>query len=241
VSYLLIIGRILNFVFCGILNSASMRKAEIFTILIIAISFLLGIYLYPQMPSQMASHWSASGKVDDYLPKFWALFLMPLVLAFLFLMYILIPKVDPLKENIEKFRKYFDVFFVILAALLFYLYLLTIFWNLGKRFNMAHFLIPAFALLFYYCGVLVEKAKRNWFIGIRTPWTLSSEVVWEKTHKLGGNLFKGAGIIALFGLFFGELALWLVVIPVVAAAFYAIAYSYFQYQKEEKLKKRQTK
>ena len=76
--------------------------------LIILAFFIIAIYLYPQMPDEMASHWNFRGEVDDYLPKFWGLFLMPLIALGLLLLFLLIPKIDPLKANIEKFRKYFD-------------------------------------------------------------------------------------------------------------------------------------
>jgi len=108
-----------------------MRKINIIALGIILISFLLGIYLYPSMPEQMASHWNAQGEVDDYMSKFWALFLMPLMSLGLLLLFLVIPKIDPLKQNIEKFRKYFDGFIVLMLGFLFYVYLLTIFWNLA--------------------------------------------------------------------------------------------------------------
>jgi len=88
------------------------------------------------MPDEMASHWNFKGEVDDYLPKFWGLFLMPIISLGLFLLFLLIPKIDPLKANIEKFRKYFDGFMVLMMVFLFYIYLLSIIWNLGKRFDM---------------------------------------------------------------------------------------------------------
>ena len=93
---------------------------------------------------------------------------------------------------------------------------------------MRQLMMPALGILFYYCGVLIENAKRNWFIGIRTPWTLSSDSVWEKTHKIGGKLFKIAGIIALFGIFFPNYTFLFVLIPVVSVAIYTAAYSYFE-------------
>ena len=211
-----------------------MRKINIIALGIILISFLLGIYLYPSMPEQMASHWNAQGEVDDYMSKFWALFLMPLMSLGLLLLFLVIPKIDPLKQNIEKFRKYFDGFIVLMLGFLFYVYLLTIFWNLELRFSMTQLMIPAMAALFYYCGILVENAKRNWFIGIRTPWTLSNEKVWEKTHKLGGKLFKAAAIIILFGIVLKGYALLFILVPVIFVSFYLIVYSYVEYQKEVK-------
>lgn len=156
---------------------------------------------------------------------------MPSISALLLLLFLLIPKIDPLKENIEKFRGYYDGFVVLLMLYLFYVYLLTIIWNLGKRFNMLPFLAPAFGVLFYYVGILLEKAEMNWFIGIRTPWTLSSEIVWDKTHEIGGKLFKIAGILALFGAFFQRYAIFFIVVPVILASVYTVIYSYFEYQK----------
>ena len=212
----------------------NMRKSEIVAIGIILFSFIIGIYLYPQMPEKMASHWNAKGEVDGYMPKFWGLFLMPIISLLIFLLFIAIPKIDPLKQNIEKFRKYYDGFVVLMIAYLFYIYLLTLLWNTGIRFNIVQPLVPAMSILFYYIGILVENAKRNWFIGIRTPWTLSSEKVWEKTHKIGGKLFKIAGIIAFIGIFFQDYAIFFILIPIISVAFYTITYSYFEYQKEIK-------
>ena len=209
-----------------------MKKNKIIILGIISLSFIIAIYVYPQMPEKMASHWNTQGEVDNYMSKFWSLFLMPIISIGLFLLFILIPKIDPLKENIEKFRKYFDGFIVLIMIFLFYVYLLTIFWNIGIRFNMTQFMMPALGILFYYCGILVENAKRNWFIGIRTPWTLSNEKVWDKTHKIGGKLFKVTGIIAFLGIFLPKYAIFFVIIPVISVAVYTIIYSYFEHQKE---------
>lgn len=139
---------------------------------------------------------------------------------------------DPLKMNIEQFRKYYDGFVVLVIAFLFYIYILTILWNTGIRFSMIQFLAPAFGILFYFTGILTENAKRNWFIGIRTPWTMSNEKVWEKTHKVGGRLFKIAGIISLLGIFFHDYAFIFIIAPVILVAAYTILYSYNEYQKE---------
>ena len=145
-----------------------------------------------------------------------------------------IPRIDPYKSNIEKFRKYYDNFVLLIIVFLFYIYLLTIFWNMSYRFNVITLLSPAFAILLYYSGVLIENAKMNYFIGIRTPWTLSSEKVWDKTHKIGGKLFKIAGIIAIAGILFQSYAIFFILVPVLLAAIYSVVFSYIEYQKEIK-------
>ena len=157
---------------------------------------------------------------------------MPFISVGLSLLLVLILKIDPMKANIERFKKYYYGFVILVLLFLFYLYLLTIFWNIGIRFNMIQLLAPAFGILFYSCGVLIEKAKRNWFIGIRTPWTLSSENVWDKTHRIGGKLFKAAGIITFLGIFFQSYAIFFMLGPIILVAFFTIIYSYLQYQKK---------
>jgi len=209
-----------------------MRKSDAISLGVILLSFIIGVYLYPQMPEEMASHWNAQGEVNGYLPKFWGLFLVPLISVGLFLLFVSIPKIDPLKHNIEEFRKYYDGFVVLIILFLFYVHILTILWNMGAKFNIVQLLAPAFAILYYYCGILIENAKRNWFIGIRTPWTLSSERVWEKTHKIGGKLFKASGVVAFIGAFFQEYALFFILVPVILVAAYTIVYSYAEYRKE---------
>ena len=213
--------------------ASKMKKTMAAAMAVIALSFIIAAWLYPLMPEPMASHWGPSGEVDGYIPRAWGLSIMPVVSAVMFLLFLAIPYIDPLKKNIKKFRVYYDWFVLIMILFLFYIYMLTIFWNLGYRFNMTRMVIPALGVLFIYLGVLTGKAKRNWFIGIRTPWTLSSNRVWEKTHALGRKTFIGAGIIALLGLFFQKYAIWLVLVPVIIAVFYPIIYSYFEYQKEK--------
>ena len=212
-------------------------KSEIAIIGIILIFFVVAGYFYPQMPERMASHWNASGQADVYTSKFWGLFLMPFISIGLSLLLVLIPRIDPLKANIEKFKKYYYNFVILMVLFFFYVYLLTIFWNLGIRFNMTQLLSPAIGVLFYFCGILVEKAKRNYFIGIRTPWTLSNENVWNKTHLIGGKLFKASGVIAVLGAFFPDYAILFMLIPVILLTFFTIIYSYWEYQRETRLQR----
>jgi uncharacterized membrane protein len=94
------------------------------SLLVVAISYLLAVWAYPQMPPQMASHWNLVNQVDSYLPKFWGVFMMPLLMSFLYILFLIIPKIDPKRANIAKFRKYFDTF-IFLLMVFFTLYLQT--------------------------------------------------------------------------------------------------------------------
>lgn len=213
-----------------------MNKTKTFVLLLIALSFWIGLSLYSQAPELMASHWNYRGEVDGYLPKFWGLFMLPIVSLALFALFLVIPKIDPKKDNVEKFGGYFDGFILIFELLFFFLYLLTIFWSRGIEFNMAGYMAPAMGVLFYYCGIMIENAKPNWFIGIRTPWTLSSEKVWNETHKIGGKLYKEAGLISVLGAFAGDYALIFVVGPILIVSIYLTVFSYREYAKEKKVR-----
>ena len=204
---------------------------------IVLLSVLIGIVLYPSMPDAMASHWDAAGQVNGYMPKFWGLFLMPIISTMLLGLFIAIPKIDPLAKNIRKFRKQFDMFVLLMMMFMLYIYLLTIGWNFGVRFGMTQALAPALALLFYYMGAMMEESKRNWFIGIRTPWTMSSDRVWGETNRLGGKLMKAAGVVALFGVVFPDFAFTLILAPVIAFAIFSVVYSYVIFKKQSKRKR----
>jgi len=212
----------------------SMRKSEIIIFMIILLSFITGICFYSQMPEKMASHWNTQGQVNGYMSKFWGLFLLPFILIGLGLLFVVIPKIDPLKANIEKFRKYYDGFIILFFIFMVAIYSQIILWNIGIKISPNIMLSIGLGALFFYTGILLENAKRNWFIGIRTPWTLSSEIVWEKTHKVGGKLFKIAGFVAFVGVFFQGYVLFFILVPVILVALYTVVYSYFEYQKETK-------
>jgi uncharacterized membrane protein len=198
---------------------------------IVALAFLVGLLFYKEMPQKMASHWNASGEVDGYIARFWGVFFVPIITLGLVLLLIFIPKIDPHRKNIERFRKEYDWLIVVFAGFMLYIHLLTLLWNLDFEFNMIFMLVPAFSFLFYFIGNLMGKTKKNWFIGIKTPWTLSSDKVWNKTHKLGGRLFKISALLALIGIFFGSYAIWFILIPITASSFYAVVFSYFEYKK----------
>jgi uncharacterized membrane protein len=206
----------------------------IMAVALIILLFAVSAFFYPQLPERLASHWNAAGEADGYTSKFWGLFLLPVIALGLSFLLVLIPRLDPLKANVARFQSYYYGFIIVFLLFFFYLHLLTIVYNLGYPFNMTLFLIPAFAIMFYFMGMMVGKSKRNYFIGIRTPWTLASDTVWDKTHALGGKLFKLAAVFSLIGLFFGPYAIWFLLAPVLLATVIVVVYSYLAYRQDVK-------
>lgn len=194
----------------------------------------LSVYVYPQMPDTMISHWGLAGQADGHAGKFMALFLVPLISGVMLVILTAVPSIDPLHANIKKFSSHYGRFIVLMMGFFLYIHAITILLNMGYAFSINQALSPAFGALFYYCGILISNAKRNWFIGIRTPWTMSSDSVWNKTHKLGGKLFRVAGVVSLAGIVVYDYAIIFMLVPVIAFSVLLVAYSYVEYRKEKK-------
>jgi len=214
----------------------STRTSTILVLLMLVGATLTGLLLWNRLPDPMASHWGPNDEVNGYISKFWGVFLLPLITLGMFLLFRIIPSIDPLKANIAQFRDVFNLFISLIVAFMVYLYILTLRWNLGyTNFEMSKAMLPAMGILFFFIGYLLRKAKRNFFIGIRTPWTLSSDYVWDETHRLGSVLFMASGALAFIGsIFGGMLAFWFLFVPLIGSALITLVYSYVLYQREAK-------
>jgi uncharacterized membrane protein len=195
-------------------------------------SLVIGFYFYPLFPAEVASHWGLNGEVNGYMSKFWGLFLMPFLMVFFSALLFLLPKIDPLKENVASFRKYYDGVVVGIVLFLFYIHLLTIAWNIDYRFDMGKMIVPPLVFMWYMLGVALPNIKQNWFMGIRTPWTLASVRVWDETHKWSGKLFRYSAFVALVGFFLPSyLMFWFLLVPIVVSSIGSVAYSYILFKK----------
>lgn len=212
----------------------STNNTSIIVLALIAIAVIAGALLWNQLPELMASHWNVNNEVDGYMPRFSGVFMMPLITLGMFALFLVLPNIDPLKANIAQFRGAFNLFIVLITVFMLYIHGLTLVWNLGyQNFEMDTAMMPFLGIVFMFIGYLLRQAKRNFFIGIRTPWTLSSDIVWEKTHRLGSVLFILSGALAFAGSFFGGMtAFWLLMAPLTGSAIFLAVYSYILYQNE---------
>jgi len=214
----------------------STRTTAFVVLLMLVVGTVAGLLLWNRLPDQMASHWDINDQVNGYMSKTWGVFLMPLIVLGMSVLFLLIPNIDPLKANIAKFRETFNLFIVLIVAFMLYVHGLTLAWSLGyTNFKMSTSMLPAMGLLFIFIGFLLRKAKRNFFIGIRTPWTLSSDTVWDKTHQLGAVLFMASGVLAFIGGVLGGMtAFWFLFVPLMGSTLFLLIYSYVLYQRETK-------
>ena len=219
-----------------------MKKTLLAAAFLIVLMIAASAYFFSLLPDKIISHWGINSEPNGWMPKLdFFVFFICLAIA-LFLLLTFLPRFDPLKKNYAHFQKEYDLLVLIFSGFMLYIFLISILANLGSKLNIGLMLLPALAVLFYFIGMLMQKTKRNWFVGIRTPWTLSSDSVWEKTHRLGAKIFKALAILLLltgiFSSFFGDIAMqWL--FPIVFAeilffAFSTVVFSYVFYAEEKK-------
>ncbi|MBN2121537.1 SdpI family protein [Candidatus Micrarchaeota archaeon] len=199
---------------------------------LLVLSFAGSYLAFEKLPEMVASHWNEAGEVNGYMDRGMGAFLMPVIAVGLAGLFYLLPRIDPLKRNIMQFSQYYEGFILFFVLFLVYMHFLTLAWNLGYSFDMGRMMVPAIGLLFIYVGILCGASRQNWFIGVKTPWTLSSERVWEKTHSLAKKVYILCGLLWIaIGLLRPDSMLLLLGI-VIVASLGLFVYSYFVYRKE---------
>jgi uncharacterized membrane protein len=205
-----------------------LRKGEFISIGIIAVMFAAAFIVMPYMPLQMVSHWGIDGKPNGYMPRIPALFILPCMSLVMFLTFAVISRIDP-KGKIKEFAVSFDSFTAIFFGLFAYVYTILILTGAGLSFDMNAVMAPFFSGLYLALAGLVENAKPNYFVGVRTPWTLENPEIWARTHERGGLVFRLCGFIAIGGLFVPRLVIFFAVVPPGIGIIYLIYYSYKLY------------
>jgi uncharacterized membrane protein len=211
-----------------------MKLIRLAIIAALIITIALTIAVYPTVPDKVVSHWNAAGHADGYMSKLWGLGLIPIIMVALVGLFAVLPRIDPYKKNYEKFGNWYEGFILLFILFMLAVQAQIILWSIGYQVSPNLTMPFLIGSLFIYIGFLLGHAEQNWFVGIRTPWTLSSETVWKKTHEIGGKLFKIAGVISFIGVLAGEYAMWFILVPILSVAVYTVMYSYFEYQKELK-------
>jgi uncharacterized membrane protein len=153
--------------------------------------------VYADLPERMPTHWNFAGEADGWSSRFRGAVMLPLVGLAIWALLQLLPRIDPLRENFEKFRSTYDT--AINAILLFIAasHVFVIGVALGWPLDVKRGLPIGIGVVCILVGNVLPRARRNWMFGVRTPWTLTNERVWERTHRLAGYLFVLLGVALL--------------------------------------------
>ena len=170
-------------------------RSRWFGLVIAALAVAMSIWAYPQLPPTVATHWGLNGTPNGYSSRLWALSIIPLMLVIMTVIFNVLPKIDPRHEN---YAKFLSSYWLIANAVIVFLLVahgLIIAAGLGFSIKIDRLMPLGIGLLFVFLGNFLTRVEPNWFVGIRTPWTLSSDTVWRRTHRTGGWVFVIGGLV----------------------------------------------
>ena len=209
-------------------------KKNIIPFFTIFVSIFTSFLFYNELPVKMASHWNAQGIVDGYSSRVFNVLFFPLLEIFLFLLLTYVPKLDPKKKNIKLFESNYSLFISIMMIFMYIVQLQVFLWNIDIKVPIETSMPILMGILFIFVAHLIQSAKQNYTIGIRTPWTLASEKVWNKTHALGAKLFRVGGILTILSSLIPKYSFIALFAFILAPSIYLFIYSYLEFKKEIK-------
>jgi uncharacterized membrane protein len=207
-------------------------RANLLSYLFIIAAVGVAAWLYPGIPEQVPSHWNVRGEVDSYMPKPWGVVVLPLAAILVFIMMRLIPVISPNGYRTEPFANVMYIFQVAMVGFTSLVAILVLLEASGVNVHLNEVIFGALGALFIVIGNYLGKVRKNFFLGIRTPWTLASDEVWARTHRIAGRLFVLYGLIMLAGMFVMiPPVVFLVMVGVIVLV--PVVYSYVVYRKVE--------
>lgn len=193
----------------------------------IVAAVLFSIAVYSRLPDQVPTHWDISGEPDDFSSRARGAFMLPGIMLAVFVLMQWIPSLDPRASNIEKFRGSYDLVVGAMIAFLGVMHVLALGNALGWQVNMTKVVLICLGTLFVMLGNYLPRARSNFVFGIRTPWTLSSDAVWTRVHRIGGYATAVAGLITIATAFLElRLSLAIALPSLLLSALVPIVYSY---------------
>jgi immunity protein, SdpI family len=203
-----------------------------YPVFLIAVTAIASAIAYPRLPETVPSHWNLQGQVNGWQPRGRAAFLMPIVLLVLWGVMRGLPAIDPRRANYAKFQPTYDFVVNAVLTVLALIHLAVIGAALGAPISI-HRLVPiAFGVMLIAIGNQLPRARPNWWFGIRTPWTLSNDRVWERTHRVGGYLMTAGGAAIIIGALVTKLAGPLIIVCIAGAGLGSVIYSYVAWKQE---------
>jgi uncharacterized membrane protein len=208
-------------------------KYYLVEMLLIAAALVTTVVAYPHLPDSIATHWNLHNQPDGYSPK-WALFLVgPGCMAGIMLLMYLLPWLSPKNFKMDSFQSTYLQIMLILVGMMAYFYAVTLWAGLGHPIDVGRAVVGGGCLPLAMMGNLMGKVRRNFYVGVRTPWALANERVWNATHRFAAKTMVVGGLLGLVFTAAGLNSL-LVVAVLLFAVLVPVAYSLFFYKQLER-------
>jgi immunity protein, SdpI family len=208
-------------------------KSEALSLVMLATMFGLTAAAWSSAPDRIPVHWGLSGQPDRYGGRFEGLLLLPLMALGLYLLLLFVPRIDPRRGHYDQFSGVYTIVRTALVGFTLALDVFIQFWIRGHQADINVVIPIAAGTVMLVLGNYLPKIKSNWFIGVRTPWTLSSEESWRRTHRLAGWLFVASGALIIgLTLVWPQAGVIALVATVIPSAIISIVYSYFAWRSD---------
>ena len=216
--------------------------SALLTVAAFAGSFYVYHYQYDRLPEQVPIHWDWHGKPDGFKNKqdvFWVFLFVPATMAGFVLLMVVLPWLSPKPFDVDRFRGTFGYTMMLLVALFGYIHALTLWGSLRQAnvFEMGRWLVAGFFVLFILMGNVLGRIRRNFWMGVRTPWTLASEKVWVQTHRVTAWLFVAGGVVGFVSVLAGVPVAWVFVGFMLLLVTVPVLYSLVLFKRLEKQEK----
>ena len=209
-----------------------MKNKNAFIISVISFAGICAVYSY--LPEQIPLHWNAAGEIDNYGAK-WNIFWMAALPVVMTLFFEILPKIDPRKDSYQKHSGAFSWITWITVILFIVISWITVAVSKGMNLNMSRIILIILGISFLGMGNFMGQLRQNYFVGIRTPWTLSNEIIWKKTHRRGAVVFALMGLMLLISILLPAEYLVAVILTVtLGGSVYVVLYSYLLFRKISK-------
>lgn len=204
------------------------KKTLVITLIITVLPCLIGLLLWNQLPDQIPTHFNIRNEADGYSSKPFAVFGLPLIMAAVQSVCAFAMLHDPKRKHIGE--KVINLIHFIVPACSIFVFVLSFGTALGYSINVGIISNLLMAFLFLLIGNYLPKVKQNYTMGFKLPWTLNSEMNWNKTHRLAGWLWMLGGILMLLNVFLqSQLVLFAVIL---LSTLIPGIYSFLLYKKE---------
>ena len=209
------------------------RKYYLIALALTVACFVAAAILYPHLPSQMPTHWNFHGEVDHYSSKWWVLIYPPGMMLGMMGLMAALPWLSPRRFEVEPFRSTYLYIMVVVVTFIAFIQAMMLWAAMSNQMNIHKAIVGGVCLLIALLGNVLGKVQRNFYIGIRTPWTIADERVWNATHRLGAKTMVLGGLIGLILALAGAHPV-LCPLPAVAGAFVPAIYSLIYYKQLER-------
>lgn len=204
-------------------------RSLLVSVVFVLIALAAAAWLYPRFPAQLPVHWNIHGQIDRYAPRLWVAVMPALVITGLAALMVLLPAISPRKFEIKTFGPIYVILMLATQGVQLVVGLAVLLAGAGYAVPIPTVAMLSVGALFMVLGNYMGKLRKNFFVGIRTPWTLASAGTWERTHRLAGWLFMLGGLMAIVATL-ARAPTWLPLSALLAAALVPCAYSFWIYR-----------